>query len=220
MTYRVPDSFLKPWRDTPMIFIDFETTGLPPIGRAVEVGLARFEHGVCVGRFSSFINPQMPIPAEATAIHGITDDMVKDARTAAALFASPEVVALCEGAQPGAFNSSFDRLFLPMTAPIDHSWPFLDSLVLARNVDRYVKGTNKNKLVPTCERHGVKLEAAHRAGDDAQAAGELFHVLIAKLTWADNMKLGELLHWTREEQNNEWHRFNTWLGEKQLQEST
>jgi DNA polymerase III alpha subunit (gram-positive type) len=219
MTYRVPDMFGRSWRSTPMVKIDFETTGLPPIGRAVEVGFARFEDGKCVESYGSLINPGCPIPAEATAIHGITDEDVKDAPTVEQVFEEQRVRTMLHDAQPGAYNASFDRLYVPMTATIEHSWPWLDTMVIARHVDRYVSGKNKHKLVPTCERHGVALPRAHRAEDDAKASGELFHVLIEKLPWVAGMMLGELLHWMREEQNREWLRFNKWLYEKQAQES-
>lgn len=89
-------------------------------------------------------------------------------------------------------------------------------MVVARKVDRYLSGIGKHKLAATCERHGVKLEAAHRASSDARAAGEVFHVLMAKHPAAEleSYTLGDLLHWMRCEQNDDWHRFHTWLSQQ------
>jgi len=89
--------------ERPLVFFDLETTGVDPArDRIVEIALLRLEpDGSRVSR-TRRINPERPIPAEATAIHGITDEDVRDEppfrRIARGLF------ELLEGADFAGFN--------------------------------------------------------------------------------------------------------------------
>src|SRR3972149_4178140 len=69
---------LKPWSELNIACIDFETTGPDPkTCEPVELAVVRFEGGEVVSRYSTLIEPDAAIPPEATAIHGITDEMVR-----------------------------------------------------------------------------------------------------------------------------------------------
>ena len=218
----MPDSpllrlFGMPWNEVPVAFIDFETTGKRPgIDRPVSAAVARFERGAFVGSVSSLLSPGVSIPAEATTIHGITDDMVKGAPTAEEWFARDEVRALIADSQLGAFNAPFDRHFMPPAAMLDYQWPWLDSLSMVRFVDRYCPGKGRHRLEVAAARHGVKLEKAHSAEADARAAGELFYVLGARLfngvdgAWT----LGRVLERQRIQEIKEWSRFCGWLSQQ------
>lgn len=209
-----PFNFSARWDAGPIVVIDFETTGVRPgIDRAVQAACVRFEGGKVTRAVESLLNPGIAIPAEATAIHGITDEQVAGAVTAEAFFAHPETLAVLQGAQPCAYNASFDRWFLPPGALVDHAWPWLDPLQLIRKLDQYAKGPGRHKLAPSCARHGVVLTDAHSAIGDATAAGELLHRLVPKAGDPD-VTLGELLRWTRVQEANEWFRFNEWLSKQ------
>lgn len=197
--------FRMHWLDVPTAWIDTETTGkYPGVDRTVQVGIARFEAGKPVAHDQWLVDPGIPIPAEATAIHGITDEMVKGAPTLAELFAGTSIQHLLEGAQPGAFNSPFDRNFVP---PIgDHSWPWLDCLSFVRKTDRYAPGKARHRLEATCKRHGIELQQAHSAGADARAAGELFYKL-ARENFPKIYTMGQALGWQRRIEAVEWFRF-------------
>ena len=151
----------------------------------VEIGCVAFVDGVVVERRSWLVNPGRPIPAEATAVHGISDDDVKDAPTVAEIL--PEVLAFVAGRVPLAYNAEFDRNFiaaelgrmdlkntpwgeraLPPAARSDVSW--LDPLTWARELQ---KEERSRALGDVCERLGIALERAHRATDDAEAAGRV-----------------------------------------------
>jgi DNA polymerase III subunit epsilon len=215
MTYQPPINFAALYHEVDVCKIDVETTDLPPHGQVCEVGFARFERGVCVGSYGSLVNPGVPIPAATTEIHGITDDMVKDAPALLDVFAEQRVKDLLYKAQPGAFSASFDRTFMPRNASIDVAWPWLDTLVLVRKVDRWVKGKGRHKLTASCERHGIQLPTAHRAEYDAKAAGELFYALMPKAHINhDRWTIGELLHWMRIEEANSWKDFHQWLAKQ------
>jgi DNA polymerase III epsilon subunit-like protein len=74
------DQHILPWWRLPVAVLDFETCGVDASKCApVELAVVRFEDGAIAGRWSTLINPEQPIPPEAMAIHGITDEMVADA---------------------------------------------------------------------------------------------------------------------------------------------
>lgn len=206
--------FNSPYLDVVAAFIDFESTGLRPgIDMACQVGIAIFENGKCVTSIGSLLNPQRPIPEEATQIHGIDDAMVKDAPTIHDFFGRPDIARLLEGCQPGAY-SGYDRAICPAYV-FDLSWPWLDALVTVRVVDRFAKGKGRHKLTAVCERHGITLTSAHNAESDARAAGEVFYRLMPD-AWKQNglgglATLGNVLQWTRREEANAWFNFHSWL---------
>ncbi len=207
--------FQKPWREVSTLWVDCETTGLKPgIDKAVQVGFARFEAGRFVEGATHLVNPSMPIPPGATAIHGITDEMVKAMQTVAEVFELERSTGLLKDAQPAAFNAPFDRHFVPPEA-IDRDWPWLDCLSLVRLTDRFVAGKGRHKLTECCKRHGVELTKAHDAGADARAAGELFYkiattVVVPGKGSIKDWTLGMLLCWQGIEESREWYRFNEW----------
>ena len=95
----------------PLVFFDLETTGVDTVhDRIVEVSMIKImPSGEEVVR-TRRINPQMHIPEQATAIHGITDEMVKDEPTFAQIAKS--MAQFIEGCDFGGFNSN--RFDLPM----------------------------------------------------------------------------------------------------------
>jgi DNA polymerase-3 subunit epsilon len=198
------------WHSVPLCVLDTECTGKQPgRDRAVSFGIARFENGVFVAGLERLVNPGMPIPAESTEIHGITDAMVADAPTLHDAFFQPDVAALLEGAQPAAYNAGFDRHFVP---PFGErwDWPWLDGLMLIRKVDKFAKGTGRHKLSASCLRHGIDLTEAHSAGADARACGELIFK-VGRETFPKNYTLGQALDFCRRAEVEEWFRFNSWL---------
>ena len=95
----------------PIIFFDLETTGVDTANdRIVEISMIKImPDGEEIVR-TRRINPQMHIPEQATAIHGITDEMVKDEPTFAQIAKS--MAQFIEGCDFGGFNSN--RFDLPM----------------------------------------------------------------------------------------------------------
>ena len=156
--------------------LDMETTGWDPAGDlVVEIGRVRVEGGSIAAEWSSLVHPGRPIPPEATRIHGITDAMMAGAPTAAAV-AKPFREA-CGDSTLCIHNAAFDLPFLnallhgagerPLHGPV------IDTLGLARGLF----GTGGNSLGALAQRHGIRLETAHRALPDARATAELLLVL-------------------------------------------
>jgi DNA polymerase-3 subunit epsilon len=165
-------------RDLPIALVDLETTGRDPsTDRVVEVGIAVGRGGELIARYNWLIHPGCPIPEEAQAVHGITDEQVKDSPRFEAV--AHEIAAALSGCVPAAYNAAFDKAFLhgefsrgggSARADVpalrrDTEW--IDPLVWAREIQREEKS---RALGEVAARLGVKLETAHRASDDAEAA--------------------------------------------------
>lgn len=172
----------RPWTELPLVVLDFETTGVDPLECApVSVAAVRFESGKEVSSFYSLLRPGREIPEGASQIHGITDDMVKDAPELADV--AHELLRVGEGALPCAFHAIYDRTILHRfisgaDCPLfDPAQEWACPLVVIREVDRYVRGQGRHKLTACCERWGIEIEEAHNALSDARAAGRLLWTL-------------------------------------------
>ena len=95
----------------PIAFIDLETTGVSlSTDRIVEIAIIKISPDGTRQVKRKLINPQMPIPQESSEIHGITDDMVKDAQTFKQ--AGNEIKMFIENCDMGGYNSN--RFDIPM----------------------------------------------------------------------------------------------------------
>ena len=122
--------------------------------------------------FSCFVKPKNSIPAEATAINGITNDMVSDAYGISQIL--PDFHLFCKDAILVAYNIPFDYGFINFAAKtmgLQFDNEQLDVLLIAK--DR-LPGLKNYKLATVCASVGVSLIGAHRAVNDAAATAELF----------------------------------------------
>jgi DNA polymerase-3 subunit epsilon len=159
------------WIDMPIALVDVETTGKDAsVDRVVEVGVAIARQGSVVDRRNWLVNPGRSIPKEASDVHKITDDDVRDAPPFEAV--AREIAAVLEGCVPAAYNAAFDRAFLGAELaraglPLRRDVEWLDPLVWARELQQ---GEKSRALGEVAARLGIALENAHRASDDADAA--------------------------------------------------
>lgn len=172
------------WQEVDVALLDVETTGRDAsVDRVVEVGIAVGRHGDVVARYNWLINPGIPIPAEVSAIHHITDDMVADKPRFEAV--APEIAQALRGCIPAAYNALFDRAFMMSEfarAKVDATGvpaltrdvEWVDPLVWARDIQ---EGEKSRSLGDVAARLGVTLEKAHRAQDDAEAALRVLYLL-------------------------------------------
>lgn len=212
-----PVDLLKPWHELPIVVIDFETTGIDEDAKAVEIGVVRFDDGEVTEKYGTFINPGVPIPAEATEIHGITDEMVKDAPNFGDAITGIAGAVLMFDAVPVAYNAPFDRRFWLFDSQSDEdltlieAWPWLDPLVLVRHFDRYVSGKGRHKLTAVCERRLIEMGTAHRAVDDAEATGKLLYSYRGQL---GDITLPELLRKQADHAKQQEADFQKWLSKQ------
>ena len=152
--------------------IDVETTGFDPrVDRVVEMACEIVEGDAILETWSTLVDPERPIPAYATRVHGITDRDVAGAPNFA--FAQWHLGERCWGATVVAHNASFDLGFLPRL----RVHPVVCTLELARRVfpdaPNFKNQTLRAYLEIEIEREGGLV--AHRALDDALVTA---HVLI------------------------------------------
>ncbi|NLK37722.1 MAG: PolC-type DNA polymerase III, partial [Epulopiscium sp.] len=152
---------------------DIETTGLSKErDKITEIGAVKIKNGKIVDTYSTFVNPERPIPAEITKLTGITDEMVADAPTIHRVL--PEFLEFCKDSVLVAHNASFDVGFIRVAAEtlpvpaVDHT--VLDTVELSRAL---LPDLSKHKLNIVAERLGVSLEGHHRAVNDAKATAEI-----------------------------------------------
>lgn len=97
----------------PLIFLDLETTGIDPAkDRIIEMSLVKVMPDGSQEIKTRRVNPEMPIPAAATAVHSITDDDVKDCPKFREIARS--LATYIEGCDFGGFNSN--RFDIPVLA--------------------------------------------------------------------------------------------------------
>jgi len=182
---------------------DTETTGPNPLEDRIVTAAIIVRGGGREDRvFSWLINPGVPIPAEASEVHGITDAMVQadgqDPKTALDEIATNLARAIEWGMPVVAFNHSFDWSILHYDLARNglptveervglNPLPLLDPHVIDKQVDKYVKGSGMRKLKPTAERYGVELTDWHTAEADALAA-----LLIAEAQFERYPRLNEM----------------------------
>jgi DNA polymerase III epsilon subunit family exonuclease len=159
--------------------VDVETTGTSvEADEIVSLAVLRLDaDGRELERFASLVRPAGPIPAEATAVHGIDDAAVRGAPTFAEL--APELRALLEEAVFVAHNADFD---LPL---VQHAFARAGARYLPTGVActldafRLLEPTERShRLESVCERHRIELDDAHDARDDALATVELLRLLL------------------------------------------
>lgn len=175
------------WRDQPIVVLDTETCGTDPtFHRVVEVAAVTMERGEITGRFSRLVNPASIIPTEASAIHGITNEMVAGAPTFGEI--AVDLAAFCEGHLMAGFNSKFDRAMVVAeylrAGLVPPSWTragyhWLDVLVLSRVWDT-TKRAGYHKLGAVAERLGVEVSTAHRALGDCETTARILAVFAAE----------------------------------------
>ncbi len=150
--------------------------------------MVRFERGQVTERWGSLVNPGLPIPGKVKELTGITDEMVADQPSFAEI--KWEVYGRLRDRVVAAYNAPFDTAFLRFELEQAGlglpETPVLDPLVWARQL---MPNDRSHKLGRVCDKLGISLENAHRAEDDAEAAG------LVLLRFADQVpvELGALL---------------------------
>jgi DNA polymerase-3 subunit epsilon len=184
------------WSRNTLIALDLETTGLDPLDdRIVQAAVVVVAEDGTVSdqSWDGIVDPGVPIPAEASNIHGITTERARRE-------GMPPVEALQVIAR--LINDAADRE-IPLViynAPFD--WPFvlaeaqrhgvqtgtpeiIDPLVIDRAVDRYRKGSRRLEVVAAHYRHDVGQ--VHNARADAVAAAAIARAIAARFPEIGNL---------------------------------
>ncbi len=186
------------WADERMLAFDIETTGVDiESARIVTAAIALLGGGAETFKTSFIVNPGVPIPEEAAAVHGITDEIAaRDGIPAGAAIA--QIVGLIAGdilryrVPIVAMNARFDLTILDREARRHAITPLIDRVgvlrvidpyVIDKHLDRFRRGSRK--LDALCAHYRADLDAAHDASSDAIAA--------ARVAWriGQTTKVGE-----------------------------
>ena len=162
--------------------LDTETTGLSPEtgGKICEIAVSVSQGGRVVDEFSTLLNPGLPMSPEVIAIHGITNEMVKDAPFFADVL--PRLLGLLDNCVIVAHNADFDVSFLRaefsacgMRFP---PYPVIDTLKLARKSGKFAR----NRLGLIAEELGISCQGWHRAMADTKMAEQIFYYFLTILS--------------------------------------
>lgn len=175
------------------VVFDLETTGFSPVkDKIIEIGAMKVEKGKITEKFSSFVNPKVPIPFQITQLTSITDEMVLEAPDIETVL--PDFLAFIGDAALVAHNASFDVGFIEQNCRYQDIIPdftYVDTVAMARIL---LPTLSKYKLNVVANALHISLENHHRAVDDAGATAEIFVKFIEMLREqgiTDLMKLNQ-----------------------------
>lgn len=159
----------------PLVVVDVETTGLKPAGNdIIEVAVIKYSSPFAPEScFTTYCKPRNPIPAAASEVNHITDEMVEDAPTFQEIAAS--LSEYINGCNVVGHNVEFDADFLFACGADLPETKYYDTLQLSRNVNRELPD---QKLETVLRAYGILRNDAHRAISDAYATGLLFEKLV------------------------------------------
>ncbi|WP_294783971.1 PolC-type DNA polymerase III [uncultured Eubacterium sp.] len=165
--------------DTFVVF-DLETTGFSPSkNQIIEIGAVKVVNGSITERFSTFVNPKVPIPFEIEQLTSINDDMVLDAPTIDEILS--KFMEFCRDAVMVAHNADFDMSFIKhncSTQGLECEKTVLDTVALSRVL---LPSLNRFKLDTVAKALNISLAHHHRAVDDAACTAEIFVKLVEML---------------------------------------
>lgn len=192
-----------PWWKGVLPVFDLETTGTDPReARIVTAALLLClpDGTVQPGGVDVIVNPGVPIPDEAAAVHGITTERARADGIEPAEAVDQILTCLRGIAALGwplvIYNATYDWVVLHHEvwrhAPRRDvpAVPILDPLVLDRGNDRYRKGSRK--LGDVCAHYGVRLEGAHDARADAAATAALLRAMVGRFPELQAMTFEQL----------------------------
>nr|WP_303998689.1 PolC-type DNA polymerase III [Ruminococcus bromii] len=167
--------------DGTFICFDIETTGLSAArDKITEIGAVKVENGVITDTFSTFANPEMPIPQKIIQLTGITDDMVKDAPSQ-----SEAVGAFLEFAGDNvlvAHNAPFDTSFIAKACEDmgrEYNYTSIDTVAISRAILTDIKNCKLDTVAKFLRLGDFNH---HRATDDAEMLARIFINLCHRLT--------------------------------------
>ena len=167
------------------VVVDFETTGLAPGFRPVEIAWLEFDLNFkAIDRVESLINPQIPIEFAAQQVHGISESMIADAPTLDDFmrvqhgnkFNTSNVLVV-------AHNAKFD---LPIFAPFCGQSTPLCTMDLGR---RFYPNADNYQLQSLAKLCGIKQVPTHRALDDVETC----FALLTHFAKSNSMSINQLV---------------------------
>ncbi|WP_241830310.1 exonuclease domain-containing protein, partial [Parafrankia colletiae] len=160
------------WWEGPLLAVDLETTGKDPeTARIVTAACIAVGPSGVLSRQTWLADPGVEIPAEATAVHGVSTEQARadgaPAYEVVRQIAEEIETAWADPAIPVvAMNAAYDLTIIQREL-VRHSFeplqigPVLDPMVIDRAIDKWRKGSRKLEALAT--HYGVRLDGAHSA---------------------------------------------------------
>ncbi len=173
------------------VVFDLETTGFSPDkNQIIEIGAVKIENGEITDRFSSFVNPGVPISFHIEELTGINNDMVHSAPAIAEVL--PRFMEFCEDAVLVAHNADFDMSFIhknceALAIPCEKT--VIDTVLLARIL---MPQLNRYRLDTLAKALHIPLDNHHRAVDDAETTAQIFLTFVEMLAEREIATLDQL----------------------------
>ena len=173
--------------------IDIETTGLTPVvDRIVEIGAARFRGDEMIDTFEAFVDPGVPISSGASAVNGITDDMVWGKPPIEEVL--PRFIDFMGLDIPVAHHAPFDVGFLSydisrlnLAVP---DKPVLDTCVIPKRLFPYAGNYSLENLAGLFHIHS---DTFHRALADAMVCMKILNRCVSEIGGREHVSLEEIL---------------------------
>ncbi len=179
--------------DDSFVVFDIETTGLSPqTCEITEIGAVRYRQGKVEEKFSSFVNPGVPIPEEVVKLTGITDEMVKDADKIDVVL--PKFLEFIGNDTLVAHNASFDISFIRSAAEkcsMHFNPSFIDTVSVSRQINTELKN---HKLDTLADYFKLGDFDHHRAFEDAHMLALIFDAMAKKLKTEGIINTDQLSH--------------------------
>ena len=166
--------------DSDFVVFDLETTGLSAItDTIIEIGAVKVQNGTIVDRFSTFVNPKVPIPYRIEQLTSINDDMVMDAPVIEEIL--PKFMEFCRDCIMVAHNAEFDMGFISAACEkqgLPCEFTVVDTVAMSRTL---IPTIAKYKLDQVAKALKIDLNHHHRAVDDAECTAHIFLKLCERL---------------------------------------
>lgn len=160
----------------PVVFFDLETTHKEiKLARIVQISLIKLFPDGRREKLKRLVNPGIPIPAESTAVHGITDEMVANEPTFKQI--SKSLLAIIQGMMLGGYNlQMYDIPVLSMEfSRSDINWPSVDEKLESIDAGNIFKKFHPRTLTAAVKLYlGKDFEEAHDAEYDNDATIDVF----------------------------------------------
>jgi DNA polymerase III epsilon subunit-like protein len=154
------------------VYLDTETTGLESTDEIIEIAIVNSSGKVI---FESFVRPQKPIPASATAINNITNAMVANSPSWADIW--PTVRNLLLGHPIGMYNAEFDIRMILQSLEINNipNTTKFNALDIMKVYSDYMRSDRRFRLEQAGRNLGIPIPNSHRAADDTLLTRAIFH---------------------------------------------